>query len=113
MYSGLTGNEGDTTQFQHSRLAGCTPNIVENSLPLPAKAAHFPVVTQIWRRVVCFLVGPPTNNLVGAVFGWQSKGSACRRMAARVFGCGNWVPHGLGRLSAGRSGQISATCQSG
>ena len=36
------------------------------------------------------------NNLVGAVFGWQSKGSACRRMAARVFGCGNWVPHGLG-----------------
>src|SRR5215831_3074256 len=32
---------------------------------------HYP----IWRRVVCFLVGPPH-----AVFGWQSKGSACHRM---------------------------------
>src|SRR5262249_34031075 len=40
---------------------------------------HYP----IWRRVVCFLVGPPH-----AVFGWQSKGSACHRMVvARVFGC--------------------------
>ena len=39
---------------------------------------HYP----IFRRVVCFLVGPPH-----AVFGWQSKGSACHRMVARVFGC--------------------------
>lgn len=33
------------------------------------------------------LVGPPhANNLVGAAFGWQSKGSACRRMARFAFG---------------------------
>jgi hypothetical protein len=32
--------------------------------------------------MVCFFVGPPH-----AVFGWQSKASACRRMVARVFGC--------------------------
>ena len=37
--------------------------------------------------MICFLVGPPANNLVGAVFAWQSKGSACRRMVARVLGC--------------------------
>jgi hypothetical protein len=23
----------------------------------------------------------------------NQRSSACRRMAARVFGCGNWVPH--------------------